>query len=203
MLVDYLLNNWLEFIGVLSGLICVWLLIKENVLTFPVGLIYALITVVVVARANLFADVLLNLYYVLVNAYGWYYWRYGGNQRRQHGILKPIRTTKRTNLKLLAITILGSVIMGLAFAEFSTADLAYADSFTTVASFTAMWMTARKHLYSWAAWFVIDAVQIALYLLKGLDSQPGLFLYSGLYTIYLAMAVIGFRSWQKSMDVAS
>ena len=62
MLVDYLLNNWLEFTGVVSGLVCVWLLIKEHVLTFPVGLIYALITVVVVARANLFADVLLNLY---------------------------------------------------------------------------------------------------------------------------------------------
>ena len=71
MLLDYLLNNWLEFIGVVSGLVCVWLLVKENILTFPVGLIYALITVVVVARANLFADVLLNLYYVLMNAYGW------------------------------------------------------------------------------------------------------------------------------------
>ena len=186
-----------------SGLVCVWLLIKENVLTFPVGLIYALITMVVVARANLFADVLLNLYYVLVNGYGWYYWLYGGKQRRQQGILKPIRTTKRTNLKLLAITILGSVIMGWALAEFSAADLAYADSFTTVASFIAMWMTARKHLYSWVAWFIIDVVQIALYLLKGLDSQPGLFLYAGLYTIYLVMAVMGFRSWQKSIDVAS
>lgn len=203
MLIDYLLNNWLEFIGVVSGLICVWLLIKENVLTFPVGLIYALITMVVVARANLFADVLLNLYYVLINGYGWYYWLYGGNQRGQQGILKPIRTTKRTNLKLLVITILGSVIMGWALAEFSAADLAYADSFTTVASFIAMWMTARKHLYSWVAWFIVDLVQIALYLLKGLDSQPGLFLYAVLYTIYLVMAVMGFRSWQKSIDVAS
>ena len=51
MLLDYLLNNWLEFIGVVSGLVCVWLLVKENILTFPVGLIYALITVVVVAAA--------------------------------------------------------------------------------------------------------------------------------------------------------
>jgi nicotinamide mononucleotide transporter len=186
--------------GVISGLVCVWLLIKENVLTFPVGLIYALITVIVVARANLFADVLLNLYYVLMNAYGWYYWVYGGAQQRQQGILKPIRTSKLTNLNLVAVTLLGSVLMGWVFSEFSNADLAYADSFTTVASFTAMWMTARKHLYSWVAWFIIDAVQIVLYLTKGVDGQPGLFLYAGLYTVYLAMAVIGFRSWQKSMQ---
>ena len=199
MLLDYLLNNWLEFIGVVSGLVCVWLLVKENILTFPVGLIYALITVVVVARANLFADVLLNLYYVLMNAYGWYYWLYGGSQQRQHGLLKPVKTTARTNLILFALTIAGSILMGWVFAEFSAADLAYADSFTTVASFTAMWMTARKHLYSWFAWFVIDVVQIALYLLKGFNGESGLFLYAGLYTVYLAMAVIGFRSWQKSM----
>jgi|TARA_B110000977_G_C11031905_1_gene475587 nicotinamide mononucleotide transporter len=198
-LLDYLLNNWLEFIGVVSGLVCVWLLVKENILTFPVGLIYALITVVVVARANLFADVLLNLYYVLMNAYGWYYWLYGGSQQRQHGLLKPVKTTARTNLILFALTIAGSILMGWVFAEFSAADLAYADSFTTVASFTAMWMTARKHLYSWIAWFVIDVVQIALYLLKGFNGESGLFLYAGLYTVYLAMAVIGFRSWQKSM----
>jgi nicotinamide mononucleotide transporter len=62
-----------------------------------------------------------------------------------------------------------------------------------------MWMTARKHLYSWVAWFVIDVVQITLYLFKGFDGQPGLFLYAGLYGIYLIMAVIGFRSWRKSM----
>ena len=200
MLLSYLVNNWLELAGVISGLVCVWLLIKENVLTFPVGLIYALITVIVVARANLFADVLLNLYYVLMNAYGWYYWVYGGAQQRQQGILKPIRTSKLINLNLVAVTLLGSVLMGWVFSEFSNADLAYADSFTTVASFTAMWMTARKHLYSWVAWFIIDAVQIVLYLTKGVDGQPGLFLYAGLYTVYLAMAVIGFRSWQKSMQ---
>jgi nicotinamide mononucleotide transporter len=202
-LLEYLVNNWLELAGVISGLVCVWLLIKENALTFPVGLIYAFITVVVVARANLFADVLLNLYYVLMNAYGWYYWLYGGNQHRQAGILKPIKTAMRTNLNLFAITLIGSILMGWAFSEFSQADLAYADSFTTVASFTAMWMTARKHLYSWVAWFVIDAVQIALYFIKGIDGQPGLFLYAGLYTVYLAMAVMGFRAWQKSMREVS
>ena len=202
-MLDYLLNNWLELIGVISGLLCVWLLIKENVLNFPVGLIYALITVLVVARANLFADVLLNLYYVLMNAYGWYYWLYGGSQHRKQGVLKPIKTVMRTNLNLFAFTMVGSILMGWAFSEFSTADLAYADSFTTVASITAMWMTARKYLYSWVAWFVIDAVQIALYLFKGFNGDSGLFLYAGLYTVYLAMAVIGFRSWQKSMHEAS
>ena len=52
---DYLAANWLEVIGVVSGLLCVLLLIKQNALTFPLGLLYALVTVIVVARSNLYA----------------------------------------------------------------------------------------------------------------------------------------------------
>ena len=37
-------------------------------------MLYASVTVIVVARALLYADVVLNLYYVVMNAYGWYYW---------------------------------------------------------------------------------------------------------------------------------
>lgn len=199
LLLDYLINNWLALSGVVSGLLCVWLLIRESTLTFPIGLIYAVITVAVVAKSNLFADVLLNLYYVIMNAYGWFYWSYGGAELRLQGALRPLKTSPRINIILLLITIVGTVLMGWLFSVYSSADLAYADSFTTVASFTAMWMTARKYLYCWVAWFVIDIIQIILYFIKGLDGQPGLFLYAGLYSVYLAMAISGYRAWKQTM----
>ena len=53
MFFDYLINNWMEVLGLISGLLCVWLLIRENVLTFPIGLIYAVLTVVVVYNEKL------------------------------------------------------------------------------------------------------------------------------------------------------
>ena len=191
------MENWLEAAGLVSGVLCVWLLIKEHILTFPIGMLYAVVTVIVVARALLFADVLLNLYYVLMNAYGWYYWLYGGQQlRAQAGELLPQRITVKTVLALSCITLLGSVLMGYFFAHYTQADMAYADSLTTVASFVAMWMSARKYLSSWIAWFLIDVVQIVLYVLKGLSSDPGLFFYAALYIVYLAMAVWGWLSWR-------
>ena len=51
----------MEVLGLISGLLCVWLLIRENVLTFPIGLIYAVLTVVVVYNEKLYADVFLNI----------------------------------------------------------------------------------------------------------------------------------------------
>ena len=196
----FLIENWLEAAGLVSGVLCVWLLIKEHILTFPIGMLYAVVTVVVVARALLFADVLLNLYYVLMNAYGWCYWLYGGQQLRERaGELLPQRITVKTVVVLTLITLLGSVLMGYLFAQYTHADMAYADSLTTVASFVAMWMSARKYLSSWVAWFLIDIVQIFLYVLKGLSSDPGLFFYAALYTVYLAMAIWGWLSWRRRL----
>ena len=197
---QFFFENWLELTGVISGLLCVWLLIKEHVLTFPIGMLYASVTVFVVARALLYADVVLNLYYVLMNAYGWYYWVYGGKQlRASQGELLPQRLARSTLIRLLAITLIGSVIMGFYFARYTQADMAYVDSLTTVASFVAMWMSARKLLSSWVAWFVIDVVQIGLYIVKGMNANPGLFLYTGLYGVYLLMAVWGWLQWRKRM----
>ncbi len=190
---DYLAANWLEIVGLVSGLLCVWLLIRENVLTFPIGLLYAVVTVVVVARANLFADVILNLYYVVMNAYGWYFWLYGGKQRREQTVLLVGLVPRHQWVWITLVTIAGTGLMGWYFATQTSAALPYPDSFTTVASFVAMWMSARKYLESWVLWFVIDVVQVALYLIKGIEA------YALLYLIYLGMAVAGWISWRKHL----
>ena len=189
----YIAANWLELIGLITGVLCVWLLIRENILTFPLGLIYAVVTVIVVVRANLFADVILNLYYVVMNAYGWYFWLYGGSNRRQSEVLLVSWVPRGQWLLLATVTILGTLLMGWYFATQTSADLPYPDSFTTVASFVAMWMSARKYLESWLLWFVIDVVQIGLYVIKGIEA------YAVLYLLYLGMAVFGWISWRKHM----
>ena len=197
---QFFFENWLELTGVISGLLCVWLLIKEHVLTFPIGMLYASVTVIVVARALLYADVVLNFYYVVMNAYGWYYWVYGGKQLRvSQGELLPQRLARSTLFRLLGITLMGSVVMGFYFARYTQAEMAYVDSLTTVASFVAMWMSARKLLSSWVAWFVIDVMQIGLYIVKGMNANSGLFLYAGLYGVYLLMAIYGWLQWRQRM----
>jgi len=193
----YIVANWLELAGLVSGLLCVWLMIRENVLTFPIGLLYALITVVVVARANLFADVLLNLYYVLMNAYGWYFWSAGGKERRSDDVLLVGWVPTRQWPLLILLLVAGTLAMGWYFSAMTSADLPYPDSFTTVASFIAMWMSARKYLESWVLWFVIDVVQVVLYVVKGIEA------YALLYLVYLGMAVGGWLAWRKHVPARS
>ena len=182
----------MEVLGLISGLLCVWLLIRENVLTFPIGLIYAVLTVVVVYNEKLYADVFLNIYYVGMNAYGWFFWLRGGGERRVERHLQVGSVTQKQILWLASILVIGSAIMGYVLASFTDADLAYPDSFTTVASFIAMYLSARKYLESWYLWFIVDVVQVVLYLIKGIE------MYALLYFIYLVMAFFGWRAWRPS-----
>ena len=196
---EFFETYWLEILGTLSGLVCVWLLIKESVLTFPIGLLYAVITSAVVIEARLYADLVLNLYFVLMNGYGWYFWVRGAEERQIKGKLL-IASVPGNELRLAAVAmILGTLAVGYFFSAYTDADFAYWDSLTTVASFVAMWMTARKYLESWALWFVIDVLQILLYAVKGFSGSHGLFFYSFLYSVYLWMAVLGWRSWSQNI----
>ena len=182
----------MEVLGLISGLLCVWLLIRENVLTFPIGLIYAVLTVVVVYNEKLYADVFLNIYYVGMNAYGWFFWLRGGGERRVERHLKVGSVTQKQILWLASILVIGSTVMGYVLTSFTDADLAYPDSFTTVASLIAMYLSARKYLESWYLWFIVDVVQVILYLIKGIE------MYALLYFIYLVMAFFGWRAWRES-----
>ena len=196
---EFFETYWLEILGTLSGIVCVWLLIKESVLTFPIGLLYAVITSAVVIEARLYADLVLNLYFVLMNGYGWYFWIRGAEERQIEGKLL-VASIPRNELAFAAMAmILGTLAVGYFFSAYTDADFAYWDSLTTVASFAAMWMTARKYLESWILWFLIDVLQIALYAVKGFSGSPGLYFYSFLYFVYLWMALLGWRSWSRSI----
>ncbi len=177
----------------LTGLLAVWLLIRQNIWTWPIGFTYALVSVAVFFDAKLYADVALHVFYVGMNLYGWWYWRFGGN-RRAGEKLAVIRTPRRQVLLLVVLNALGIFLMGFALSNLTDADFAYWDSSTTVLSFSAMWMMARKYLENWIVWFFVDIVAVVLYLVKGIN------LYALLYAVYLAMAVAGWLSWRRTMS---
>ena len=185
--------DWIEATGQISGLACVWLVIRQNIWTFPVGLVYAFVSVAVFLDQRLYADVLLSGYYVLMNAYGWYYWRYGGS-RSASDELAPSFTPGRTLAWLGVVVAAGIALMGSFFDTQTQADLPYWDSATTVMSFAAMWMTARKYLENWVLWLVVDVIATVMYAVKGIE------LYALLYAIYLGMAVMGWRAWRRTMQ---
>jgi nicotinamide mononucleotide transporter len=73
------------------------------------------------------------------------------------------------------------------------ASFPYPDAFTTIFSLVAQWLMSLKKLESWYFWIAVDVVAIGVYYAKGL------YLTTGLYSLFLLMAVIGLLKWRRSL----
>jgi nicotinamide mononucleotide transporter len=136
----------------------------------------------------------MHVYYTIMNAYGWWYWRRGGGERAEATELPVTRTPPRIAAVLFGAAVVGTAAIGFALDRFTDADLPYWDTSANVASFIAMWMTARKYIENWYVWFAVDVVLTAIYLYKGIE------FYAVLYCIYLGLAVAGWWAWRASMQ---
>ena len=182
--------DWFEVTGLVTGLLCVWLLIRQNIWNWPIGLVYSIVSLVVFFRARLYSELAENAYYAVMNAYGWWYWLRG---RRGDDEVPITTVSARLAIVLLAIFVVTTALVGYLLAAHTDAAIPYWDTSTTVMSFIAMWMTARKYIENWFLWFVVDAMRTVIYLYKGIDY------YAVLYGVYLGMAVAGWLAWRTTM----
>ncbi len=201
---DVLINlqafDFWGLIAFVSGILAVVYLIKENIWTWPFGILYTIISLFVFYESRLYGDLILHFFFLVLNVYGWLHWVKGKNSNEDE---LPV-----TRLKLKpALLYLGvSVLLILGFAQFlmqlpvwfdgiGPPSLPYWDSTTSMLSVTAMWLTARKRIDNWYYWFLIDVLAAGIYFYKEL------YFYSILYLIYIVMAVAGYRAWRKSLHL--
>ncbi|HEY9721017.1 MAG TPA: nicotinamide mononucleotide transporter family protein, partial [Oscillatoriaceae cyanobacterium] len=85
--------SWLQTIGFATGVLNVWLVARQNLWNWPLGIVHPFLQMLIYGTAGLFADSGLQAIYILMNAYGWWAWAFGG---KAHGALGVSRTPKRT-----------------------------------------------------------------------------------------------------------
>lgn len=181
----------LEAAGLVFGLACVWLLIRENLWTWPLGIAYVLVSFVVFYQARLYADLALHAVFLVLNVYGWVHWVRG--DPRSEGDLPVTSSAPRRLAGTLALSALGVLLCGTLLARFTDASLPYWDSATSVLSIAAIWLQAQKKIEHWILWFAVDVLATGIYLYKGIV------FYAVLYLVYIGLAVAGYRAWRRAM----
>ena len=74
-LTDWFKNqSLLEISGVITGILCVYLAAKNSIWNWPIAIISVLIYVFIFFESKLYADTGLQVYFLLMNFYGWYFW---------------------------------------------------------------------------------------------------------------------------------
>lgn len=187
--------DYLEIIGTIVGLVYLWLEYKANIWLWIAGIVMPAIYIVVYYRAGLYADFGINIYYLIIAAYGWFVWKFGRNNTKQQEL--PISYFPKRFL-IGSIVIFTLLFIGIAqiLIHFTDSDVAWLDSFTTALSIIGMWMLARKYLEQWLVWIVVDVVCCGLYIYKEL------YFTSFLYGFYAVIAIFGYIKWKKMMNDA-
>ena len=189
--------NWdtlLESIAVLTGILCVWLNVRQNIWTWPTAILSSILFGIVFFDARLYTTMLLQGLFIGISVYGWHSWLTGG---LEGGILLVTRLQRHTGLVLFLLTVLGTTGFALALEHITESDYPLLEGITTALSIIASWMAARKILESWIVWIVTDAIYVGLYLVTELYFT--LFLYA----LYLGLATSGYIAWRRSYLEAS
>jgi nicotinamide mononucleotide transporter len=189
----WLFDNYIEVLATITGLIYLVYSVKGKILLWFFGLVTSALYVYVFFMSKIYADMCINVYYVIISIYGWIHWSLGSNGRKKE--LPVSRLVLRLGMILVLITLIIFIIIAFILNTYTDSDIAYWDALVTSASITATWMLARKIMEHWLIWVVVDAISIGLYIYKGL--YPTVLLFA----VYTALAVVGYFEWKKQWKV--
>ncbi len=190
----WIIDHHFELIASALGFVAIFLQIKQNVWYWLVSIVMVSMYIYIYIDAKLYADMSLQVYYLVVSFYGWYLWLFGNHQSQHSSPIMVSSATPKMMGILLTIMVALFFVVAWILSAFTNSDLPYWDSFTTALSFVATWMLAKKILENWLIWIVVDAVSVGIYIYKGLYPTAVLFLF---LTI---LAIVGYKKWK--MDLA-
>lgn len=184
-------QNLLETSGVITGTLCVYLAAKNKILSWPFAIVSVIIYIFIFWEAKLYADMGLQVYFLIMNFYGWYFWSSSDDSPKT-----PVSsiTRKEAILSLISIIVFTAGI-GFFLYERTDASFPFIDSFCTACSLVAQIFLARKVMENWLIWIFVDVIYVGVYIVKDLH------LTAGMYTLYIYIAAMGYWEWRKEYQL--
>ncbi|GAA2094989.1 nicotinamide riboside transporter PnuC [Actinomadura alba] len=181
-------TTWAELLGFVTGAVNVWLVVRQNLLNWPIGIANVMLLGLIFFDSKLYADAGLQVVYVVLQVYGWWQWLYGGRDRTA---LVTRRTRSGEWIFLAVAAAAATGVLTWVLSTWTDSDVPFWDALTTSISLAATYGQSRKLLESWWLWIAADLVYIPLYFHKEL------YLTSALYVIFLGLCVAGLIAWRS------
>lgn len=226
---EWIANHWLEVFGVITGIIYVFLEIRQNIWLWPVGLVTSAVYIIVFFTTKFYADMSLQGYYLVMSIIGWYWWARGaelraqgtGHKKRGAGSREQGAGHKKQSAEHktggprdeetegLQVTRLKTVT-GLLLATVFV--LVYSGTWFILSRFTdspvPVWDSFITSLSIVATWMLARKIYEHWYLWILVNAASvviftvrGLYPTVILYAVYLAMSFGGLKVWKKSLPV--
>lgn len=180
-----------EAVGAALGLAYLLLAVRRNLLCWLCAFLSTAIYLVLFARAALYMQSLLQVFYLVMAIYGFIEWRKG---RTESGDVLIRTWPLWRHLTAAALVAVATLVNGWLLAQNTDAAAPYVDSFVTWGSVVTTWMVARRVIENWLYWIVVDAIAAWLYF------SQGLLVTTLLFVIYLGIVVRGYFAWRRELS---
>jgi nicotinamide mononucleotide transporter len=177
-----------EWAGLITGIAYVILAAYEK----PSCWIFGIISSACIAWKSLtdyflIADVVLQVFYMVIGFVGFIQWVRGRTSKHE----KPIISSPLPkHLLAIGIGLLISWPVSWVLITYASARYGYLDTVLTFLSVWATLLLVRKDLHNWIYWIVMDAIFVALYW-----RSEG-YLFSLLFLVYTVISVWGWKHWK-------
>lgn len=186
--------SYLEIFAVALGIANVGLLIRRSIWNYPFGIVMVSIYGYIFFGAKLYSEAALQVFFLVIQFYGWARWR---EVKEQSGAINVAWSSVGVMAGSLAVTLVLAFALGSAMERFTDAAAPFPDALIAAASVTAQLLMVMRRTESWVYWIAVDCLAIWLFYTRDLA------LTSGLYAVFLVMAIIGLRQWMQASRMAN
>ncbi|MCO5950714.1 nicotinamide riboside transporter PnuC [Mucilaginibacter flavidus] len=174
-----------EWAAVLLGVAEVLLAKVNNIWLYPTGIAGTFIGIYILLVAGLYAESALNVYYLVMSIYGWYYWL----KKRGEAPVKITWTNRREWIITLLIVFAGWGILYVILKNFTTSNVPVWDAWVSSTAWAGMWLLAKRKLENWILLNISNLFAIPLLWYKHL------IMFSALTLFLFIVAIFGYFDW--------
>jgi len=179
----------LEIAATALTLICVILAVKRSLWQFPTGIAGTALGFFVFWGIGLYASAVLQIFFIAVQVYGWWYWTQGDRGKKPR--------IRSTDPWLVAVVCLAALCIATSAAyaleQLTDAQVALPDAAIFGLSVVAQILLDRKRVENWPVWVLVNILSVYVY------ASQGLWLYTGLYAFFIFNAFWGWWEWRKEL----
>ena len=180
----------IEWLAVGFGISEVVLAKKNSIWLYPTGIISILLSMYLLLHVGLYAETLLNIYYLVMSVYGWMIWK-------KRGSLPPLAISWSSSKELkiaIFISTGGFVFLYLILKHFTDSDVPLWDAFVSSTAWAGMWLLAKRKIENWIFLNISNLFAIPLMVHKKLP------MFGLLTTVLFIVAIFGFLDWKRTLD---
>ena len=206
--------SWIEAVGTIAGLLCIWLASLEKIVNYLFGLINVTLFAIIFFQIQLYASLLLQLFFFAANIYGWYAWSRQTSQNEAELQIRWLPLPKALAwlaacvvaialmtlyidpvfavLTQVAVNVMQGLGMNVVMPTLQPDAFPFWDSSMMVLSIAAMVLMTRKYVENWLLWVIINVISVAIFTLQGVYAM------ALEYLILTFIALNGSRMWINS-----